>query len=418
MHRRLSTADTVMIKFVKTYKENLILLLAHFATDINQGSVSAALTVMLNSGVLHSKQEMSYLVLASTLVSSLIQPIVGYISDRKPRPYLMSLGIIISALGLMFIGFITDFSLLFLLLTTSGIGVAIFHPQAGKIANSVSTTNKGKGMSIFSVGGNLGFTAGPCLISGATLIWGLPGIVVIGIPAFIMSTWLILRNRKYVEYTRTEEKRQQLNASVEQEDYRGFAMLTAMIFFRSMVLFGLTTFIPVYFIETFGLNSQQANLNLSLIAVCSAFASLAGGILADRIGFKKVLFYSAATSVPFLLMFNQASSSIAASLLLIPVAFCIYGTLSVSMVLGQKFLCRHVGFASGITIGLGISFGGLTSPILGYIADHYGTQYTMYAITGVAVVAAVLAFLVPDIDLIRAKLRKEQEALSTSAENR
>ena len=107
MHRRLSTADTVMIKFVKTYKENLILLLAHFATDINQGSVSAALTVMLNSGVLHSKQEMSYLVLASTLVSSLIQPIVGYISDRKPRPYLMSLGIIISALGLMFIGFIT-----------------------------------------------------------------------------------------------------------------------------------------------------------------------------------------------------------------------------------------------------------------------------------------------------------------------
>ena len=416
MHRRLSTADTVMIKFVKTYKENLILLLAHFATDINQGSVSAALTVMLNSGVLHSKQEMSYLVLASTLVSSLIQPIVGYISDRKPRPYLMSLGIIISALGLMFIGFITDFSLLFLLLTTSGIGVAIFHPQAGKIANSVSTTNKGKGMSIFSVGGNLGFTAGPCLISGATLLWGLPGIVVIGIPAFIMSTWLILRNRKYVEYTRTEEKRQQLNASVEQEDYRGFAMLTAMIFFRSMVLFGLTTFIPVYFIETFGLNSQQANLNLSLIAVCSAFASLAGGILADRIGFKKVLFYSAATSVPFLLMFNQASSSIAASLLLIPVAFCIYGTLSVSMVLGQKFLCRHVGFASGITIGLGISFGGLTSPILGYIADTYGIAYTMYTITAVAFVAALLAFLVPDIDKIRADRKARLEKTEAPAE--
>ena len=405
-----------MIKFVKTYKENLILLLAHFATDINQGSVSAALTVMLNSGVLHSKQEMSYLVLASTLVSSLIQPIVGYISDRKPRPYLMSLGIIISALGLMFIGFITDFSLLFLLLTTSGIGVAIFHPQAGKIANSVSTTNKGKGMSIFSVGGNLGFTAGPCLISGATLLWGLPGIVVIGIPAFIMSTWLILRNRKYVEYTRTEEKRQQLNASVEQEDYKGFAMLTAMIFFRSMVLFGLTTFIPVYFIETFGLNSQQANLNLSLIAVCSAFASLAGGILADRIGFKKVLFYSAASSVPFLLMFNQASSCIAASLLLIPVAFCIYGTLSVSMVLGQKFLCRHVGFASGITIGLGISFGGLTSPILGYIADTYGIAYTMYTITAVAFVAALLAFLVPDIDKIRADRKARLEKTEAPAE--
>lgn len=407
-----------MPKFIKEYKENLILLLAHFSADLCQGSVSAALTVMLEQGVLHNKQEMSYLVLASTLVSSLIQPLVGYLSDRKPRPYLMSLGIIVATLGLMFIGLITDFSLLFILLTTSGIGVAIFHPQAGKIANSVSTTHKGRGMSIFSVGGNLGFTAGPCLISGATLLWGLPGIMVIAVPAFIMSSWLLYRNSKYVEYTRKEEKRQILNASVEKEDYKGFAILTVMIFFRSMVLFGLTTFIPTYFMDMFHMNSQSANLNLSLIAVCSALASLTGGFLADRIGFKKVLFYSAAAAVPFLVLFTRASSGLVASLLLIPVAFCIYGTLSVSMVLGQKFLCRHVGFASGITIGLGISFGGLTSPILGYIADHYGTQYTMYAITGVAVVAAVLAFLVPDIDLIRAKLRKEQEALSTSAENR
>ena len=98
-------------KFIKEYKENLILLLAHFSADLCQGSVSAALTVMLEQGVLHNKQEMSYLVLASTLVSSLIQPLVGYLSDRKPRPYLMSLGIIVAALGLMFIGLITDFSL-------------------------------------------------------------------------------------------------------------------------------------------------------------------------------------------------------------------------------------------------------------------------------------------------------------------
>ena len=81
-----------------------------------------------------------------------------------------------------------------------------------------------------------------------------------------------------------------------------------------------------------------------------------------------------------------------------------------SIVLGQKVLCRHVGFASGITIGLGISFGGLTSPILGYIADHYGVQWTMYAITGVAFMAALLAFMVPDIDAIRARLRKEKDA--------
>ncbi len=108
-----------MKEFIKNYKENLILMMGHFSADICQGSVSSALTVMLAQGVLHSKVEMSYLVLASTLVSSLIQPVIGYFSDKSPKPYLMSIGILTAALGLMFIGFLENFYLLFILLTTS-----------------------------------------------------------------------------------------------------------------------------------------------------------------------------------------------------------------------------------------------------------------------------------------------------------
>ena len=402
-----------MKEFIKNYKENLILMMGHFSADICQGSVSSALTVMLAQGVLHSKVEMSYLVLASTLVSSLIQPVIGYFSDKSPKPYLMSIGILTAALGLMFIGFLENFYLLFILLTTSGIGVAVFHPQGGKMANCVSVHRKGLGVSIFSVGGNLGFSAGPIVISAATYWFGLPGIMAIGIPAFIMSFILLAKNRQYVEYTRIEQIKLKKNSSVEQESYSGFAILTLMIFFRSAVLFALTTYIPSYFMDVYGQNAQTANLNLSIVAVCSAVASLAGGILADRIGFKKVLFYSAVGVAPCMLLFTMAPNGIIAVLAMVAVALSVYGTLSVSMVLGQKFLCRHVGFASGITIGLGISFGGITTPFYGYIFDHYGAQATMLAVTATACIAAVIAYFVPDIDAIRAK--KALEAADNSS---
>ena len=203
------------------------------------------------------------------------------------------------------------------------------------------------------------------------------------------------------------------NSSVEQESYSGFAILTLMIFFRSAVLFALTTYIPSYFMDVYGQNAQTANLNLSIVAVCSAVASLAGGILADRIGFKKVLFYSAVGVAPCMLLFTMAPNGIIAVLAMVAVALSVYGTLSVSMVLGQKFLCRHVGFASGITIGLGISFGGITTPFYGYIFDHYGAQATMLAVTATACIAAVIAYFVPDIDAIRAK--KALEAADNSS---
>ena len=202
----------------------------------------------------------------------------------------MSIGILTAALGLMFIGFLENFYLLFILLTTSGIGVAVFHPQGGKMANCVSVHRKGLGVSIFSVGGNLGFSAGPIVISAATYWFGLPGIMA--------------KNRQYVEYTRIEQIKLKKNSSVEQESYSGFAILTLMIFFRSAVLFALTTYIPSYFMDVYGQNAQTANLNLSIVAVCSAVASLAGGILADRIGFKKVLFYSAVGVAPCMLLFT------------------------------------------------------------------------------------------------------------------
>lgn len=404
-----------MINHLKKYKENYLLMVGHFSTDICQGSLSAALAVMFAHGRLQSNLEVSYLVLAATLVSSIIQPLFGYISDLKPRPFLMGVGMLTAALGLMFIGFIDSFYLLFGLITLMGIGVAIFHPEGSKMANCVSSgKNKGKGMSIFSVGGNLGFAVGPLLISASTLLFGLPGIAVIGLPAIITTIIYFYRNQKYVEFSNREIQKKKSLAN-ETESYTGFGLLTCMIFFRSVVLFGLTTFIPLYFMQRFALSAQSANLNLTVIATCAALASLIGGAMADKIGFQKVQFYSSAIAVPCMIGFCLCSNYIAATIALIPVALSIYGTLSVSMVLGQKFLCNHVGFASGITIGLGITFGGITAPLLGYIGDTYGLVYTMWTVCAAVIFTALSAWFVPDIDKIRAAKKDAAITQSKSA---
>lgn len=395
---------------LQKYKENYYLMIGHFATDICQGSIGAALTVLFAHGRINSNMEVSLLVLASTLLSSIVQPVIGLISDHKPRPYLMAFGMLTAAAGIMFIGFITDFWILFILISMSGVGVAIFHPEGGKTANAVSTEHKGRGVSIFSVGGNLGFAAGPLVISGATLLFGLPGIMAIGIPAIITGMFFLARNRHYTLLARTEIKRRQ-HGYKEKDDYKGFSILTLMIFFRSSVLFGLTSFIPLYFMQKFGLEAQAANMNLTIVAVCAAIASLGGGILADRYGFKQVQCAAALLSIPFLALFCLMPNAVLSTLILIPAAIAIYGTLSVSMVMGQKFLCNRMGFASGITIGLGITFGGITSPIYGWIGDNYGLQYTMWGITVAALLTGLISIIVPDIDAIRNKLRADNTNL-------
>lgn len=394
-----------LIKFVSKYKENFLLASGHFATDICQGSVSAALAVMFAHNVLSSNIEVSYLVLASCLVSSIIQPIIGWLSDRKPRPYLMALGMFVAAFGLMFIGFIKDFYLLFVLITCSGIGVAIFHPQAGKMSNCVSAQKKGLGMSIFSLGGNFGFAAGPAVISLSTLLFGLPGIIAVGIPALIMIIVYAIRNKTYKEYAERELAEQKTKEYKEKEYIGGFIILMLAVFARATILIGLTTFIPLYFMSQFNLSAQEANFNLTIIALCAAIASITGGILADKYGFKFIFALSSTILIPFMALFcSIEQSAVWATIVLIPTSLALYGTLSVSMVLGQKFLCRHVGFASGITIGLGISFGGLTSPLLGSIGDTYGLSYTMWTLFFVSILTCILAWLTPNID----KLRKEE----------
>ncbi len=142
-------------------KESLLFMLGHFATDISHGSLPVILAYMFQAGRIGSYSEVALLLMANTIVNALVQPLAGYLADSRPRPYLMSVGIFFSFLGVMLIGVTHDQALLYFLVCLNGLGGAIFHPAGGKMANVFGKARLGRNMSIFSVGGNAGMASGP-----------------------------------------------------------------------------------------------------------------------------------------------------------------------------------------------------------------------------------------------------------------
>ncbi|MDR2277337.1 MAG: MFS transporter, partial [Vagococcus sp.] len=185
-------------------KYRYLLMLGHMFTDINQGALPAIIPFLIASQGL-SYASAASLVLAANLVSSFVQPFIGYLGDKKSRPWFMSVGIFLAGLGVALLGFSPSFFVSCLLASLSGIGVAMFHPEGGKIANYVAGSKKGSGMSIFAVGGNLGFAIGPIITSIALSIWGIKGSIVLIIPATIMSFVMFYFNQKLTDISVTKK---------------------------------------------------------------------------------------------------------------------------------------------------------------------------------------------------------------------
>src|SRR5919199_606051 len=161
-----------------------VLSAGHLFTDVNQGAVAALVPFLVAERGL-SLAAAGTLVLAATLSSSIVQPLFGHFSDRKPLPALMPLGVILGGLGISLVGVAPNYPLILVCVILSGLGVAAFHPESARFANYVSGTGRARGMSFFSVGGNAGFALGPVISTPLIVIFGLPGALFLALPAVV-----------------------------------------------------------------------------------------------------------------------------------------------------------------------------------------------------------------------------------------
>ncbi len=381
---------------MKYNRYSLLSMFGHICTDINQGALPAFLPFL----VLH--KNISYalaagLIFAANSMSSFIQPVFGYLGDRISLPWLMGIGAFLAGSGLACVGFLDSYWAIFMAVTLSGIGIALFHPEGGRMANLSAGKNKGAGIALFAVGGNIGFALGPIIASVALTTWGLEGSVVFLIPATTMLI-LVLFSLKKLNRIASRPQRQMKTGTQtsEKDDWKSFFRVSACITSRSIVTYGLTTFIPLYFAAVMMLSETAASASLTLYSIVAATATLFGGRLADRLGFYRTIRGSFLLLVPLMVIFPMAGSVYGSIFLLIPIAVFLNAPQGATIALGQKFLPNHLGTSSGIMLGLAVSIGGMLAPGIGWIGDRYGLPMAMYTVAIFGALTMVLAFMIPN----------------------
>ncbi|MDR3236885.1 MAG: MFS transporter [Spirochaetia bacterium] len=377
---------------MNTKKYSYLTMFGHLCSDINQGALPAILPfLVLHNGFNYTA--VASLVFATNLTSALVQPLFGYLGDKVGKPWFMALGVFLAGAGLSCVGFLENYWEVFFAVAVSGLGVALFHPEGGRIANFVAGKEKAKGMSIFAVGGNIGFAIGPIIASGAIAIWGMKGTAVLIIPASVCAIVILSQNKVLITFSKKHKT--ELLTSEEKDNWRAFNLLMVVQCSRAIIYYALTTFIPLFCVVVLMQTEAFSVSMISLFAVVGAFATLAGGRIADRYGLKKLICATSTAIVPLIVLFALSKNIEIAIILIGCMAVGIDLAYSSTIVLGQKFLPNHIGMAAGISLGVAISVGGMATPILGLIGDNYGLEATLLCVAALSVIGAIFSYIIP-----------------------
>ena len=370
-------------------------MIGHMCTDINQGGLPAVLPFLI---AVHgySYTEVATLVFITNLLSAIIQPLFGWLGDRANKPWTMALGVLLAGTGLSVLGFVSsNYPAMLLCACVSGTGVALFHPEGGNIANAAGR-GKASEMSIFSVGGNIGFTIGPIIAAAAVTAFGLHGLAIFFIPCAICALWIFSNNRELVEL----EHNRIVTAKQEggRDHVGAFSLVAVICALRSIVHYAATTFVPLFFVSVLMQPESVGSLGISIVSIMGVIAMLLGGSMGDKVGLIKFIRVAYLVLIPACFVMGVSTNAIVCVICVALMGFGMDYGYPATTTLGQLFMPQHVGMASGIIFGIAVSVGGITAPLLGMIGDNVGLP-AIFTVLGVAsVVLCMLTLLVPHPD--------------------
>jgi len=366
----------------------------HLVVDLAQGALPALLPFLVLRFDL-SYTEAAALVLAGTISSSIVQPAFGLWSDARGALWLLPAGVAVAGLGMAAASVAPAYPLVILAVLVSGLGVAAYHPEGSKFASYVSGRRRASGMSLFSVGGNVGFALGPLLASFLiiTLDLGLDGGVFLAVPGLAAAAVLASFTGYLGAFA--PEGGPAAERDLEPTRPRGLALLLLVVGLRSVAHMGLFTFVPLYEISR-GNGAGYGTRLLALFLLAGALGTLLGGPLADRFGRRTVLIGSFVVATPLILVYALAGGFVGAFALVLSGA-AVIGTFGVSLVMSQEYMPGRVGMASGLSIGLAIGLGGVSAVSLGAVADAVDLETAVVATALGPALAIFVALALPPL---------------------
>ncbi|WP_299145302.1 MFS transporter [uncultured Dialister sp.] len=372
--------------------------LGHLATDWSQGAIPALLPYFIAHYGL-SYQQAGMLVFANVLIASVMQPVFGYYSDRISRPWFISLGCLICGLSISSVGFTGSYMALFTAALCCGVGSALFHPEAALMVNRISGEAKGRAMGIFSVGGNAGFAIGPLLAGLCAYSLGIQSLLIFGVLNALIALSIFLRMPSVLRIISLAEKKKSLAHGKEEKtnDWWSFGKLSVLILARSLGFTLSNTFIPLLWIHVMGASEGEGTSALSILFGLGACFTYLGGVLADTAGFLKVIRTAFICMVPAYFFLTHTDSLLFAYALLVPAALSVFMPYSPIVILGQTYLGKNAGFASGVTLGLSTTLGGIFAPLVGWAADMWGLPAALQILWMAGLLGAVVSFTLPAV---------------------
>ena len=361
----------------------LILSLGHLVVDIYQGALPAVLPFLKDRFGL-SYAMTGLILMASNFTSSILQPVFGYVSDKRTMAFLLPLGLLAAGIGFSLLAYSPYFLLILGLVVVSGLGVASFHPEGYKTAHFFTGRRAATGMSFFSVGGNVGFSLGPIISMYIVSYYGFSALPVIVVPALLCAVLIVVNRRAIMMPVEAHEHMMKRDASkVSSTAYISLGMVILIVVMRSWAQIGLVTYIPFYYIDYLKGSPLFAGKLVFTFLFCGAIGTLIGAPVADRFGHR------------FFVRLSMLLSTITLPIMFVPaiqngpllfVALGVQGvllvsTFSVTIVMAQRLLPSKLGIASGLMVGFAIGTGGIGVTILGFVADHFGVPMALYSIS-------------------------------------
>ncbi len=362
-----------------------LLSIGHFVVDLNQGSLPALLPFLKSAHQL-SYAAVATIVLAANVASSIVQPLFGYFADQTARRWMLPASVLLTGAGFALMGLAPGYTALLGLVVAMGLGVAAYHPEAYKTATSVAGDRKATALSWFSLGGNVGIALGPPIITALVTVVGLTGSLGLLAPTLIASALLFA---VLPAFSQSAAPRAAAAAAARGVNMpRAMALLILVVTIRSWTTLGFTTFVPFYYIDTLGADPRLVGPLLFVFLGAGAVGTVIAGPFADRWGPRAFMQWALLAALPFGVLFLM-TRGVLAFVMLGFFGALLTSSFTVSVVLGQAYLPRNAGTASGLIVGFAIGAGGLGVTALGWVADRYGLPAALW----ISALTPLLAFV-------------------------